>query len=163
ILKGSKRSTAFVAEAFQPAIYNEPDGGGPEHLPDCLARDARSAHTIARLLLEPADLPARTGRGRPGSKSRRREAAALREHVYDDITGRMIKALEAGTVPWQKPWGAAKARPRSMVTGQPYQGINTLLLGRTSEERGYVSPWWGTYKQIQELGGHVIKGQTREA
>jgi antirestriction protein ArdC len=45
-----------------------------------------------------------------------------REHVYDKITDRIIKALEVGTVPWQKPWGAARGRPRSMTTGKPYQG-----------------------------------------
>jgi antirestriction protein ArdC len=33
----------------------------------------------------------------------------------------------------------------------------------TAEERGYDSPWWGTFKQIKELGGFVLRGQTKEA
>jgi antirestriction protein ArdC len=150
-----------MAEAFHTDIERAPDRTGSEHLPGCLVRNIRSAQAIASLLLEYADLPARTGRGRSG-KSRRREAAPVREHVYDAITGRMIEALEAGTVPWQKPWGAAKARPRSMKTGKAYEGVNVLQLGRTSEERGYTSPWWGTYRQIEALGGHVMKGQNRK-
>jgi antirestriction protein ArdC len=50
-----------------------------------------------------------------------------------------------------------------MVTGKPYQGINVLLLGMTAMERGYDSPWWGTFNQIKELGGFVMRGQTKEA
>src|SRR5260370_19659621 len=32
----------------------------------------------------------------------------------------------------------------------------------TAQERGYSSRWWGTFRQIQELGGQVRKGQNRE-
>lgn len=86
-----------------------------------------------------------------------------REHVYDKITKRIIAALEGGTVPWQRPWGASQGRPRSMATGKPYQGANVLMLGMTSAERGYSSPWWGTFKQITDLGGHVMKGQNEKS
>jgi hypothetical protein len=81
---------------------------------------------------------------RAGSLSGNREGdPSEREHVYDQITNRIIRALEAGTVPWQKPWGASGGWPRSMSTGKRYQGVNVLMLGMTSEERGYGSPWWG--------------------
>ncbi len=74
--------------------------------------------------------------------------------VYQKITDRMIAALENGTVPWRKPWSAAGGgRPRSMSTGQPYRGINVLLLGTEAMGRGYGSPWWGTYHQIAQLSG----------
>jgi antirestriction protein ArdC len=74
--------------------------------------------------------------------------------VYQKVTDRMIAALEKGTVPWRKPWSAAGGgRPRSMSTGQPYRGINVLLLGTEAMERGYGSPWWGTYHQIAQLSG----------
>jgi antirestriction protein ArdC len=98
---------------------------------------------------------------RAGSSPKNSEGnASEREHVYDRITSRIIAALEVGTVPWRKPWGASLGRPRSMTTNQPYRGVNVLLLGMTSEERGYGSPWWGTYRQIEALGGHVIRGQS---
>ncbi len=70
------------------------------------------------------------------------------------VGGNGIAALENGTVPWRKPWSAAGGgRPRSMSTGQPYRGINVLLLGTEAMGRGYGSPWWGTYHQIAQLSG----------
>jgi antirestriction protein ArdC len=47
-----------------------------------------------------------------------------------------------------------------MSTGQPYRGINPFLLGLTAAEEGYPSPYWGTYRQISELGGQVRRGET---
>jgi antirestriction protein ArdC len=78
--------------------------------------------------------------------------------IHQIVTGRMIAALQAGTVPWRKPWQAA-GQPRSMSTGQPYRGINPFLLGLTAAEEGYPSPYWGTYRQISELGGQVRRGE----
>ncbi len=72
----------------------------------------------------------------------------------------MVAALERGTAPWRKPW-VAGGRPRSMSTGKPYKGVNPLLLSMTAQERGYLSPWWGTVHQINELGGHVRKGENQ--
>jgi antirestriction protein ArdC len=57
--------------------------------------------------------------------------------VYQEVTDRMIRALDQGTVPWRRPWSATAGRPRSISTGRAYQGINTWLLGMTSAERGY--------------------------
>jgi antirestriction protein ArdC len=79
--------------------------------------------------------------------------------IHKIVTDRMIAALEAGTVPWRKPWQAATGQPRSMFTGQPYRGINPFLLGLTAAEQGYPSPYWGTYRQISELGGQVRQGE----
>lgn len=80
--------------------------------------------------------------------------------VYQQVTDRVLAALDAGTVPWRKPWTGA-GRPRSMSTGKPYQGINVWLCGMTAMERGYTSPWWGTFRQIEELGGQVRKGENQ--
>ena len=46
-----------------------------------------------------------------------------------------------------------------MSTGQPYQGANLFLLALTTAEEGYGSPFWGTYRQIGDLGGQVRKGE----
>jgi antirestriction protein ArdC len=83
----------------------------------------------------------------------------MSDTVHRIITERMIAALERGTVPWRKPWQAAAGRPRSMSTGQPYRGVNVFLLGLTAAEQGYGSPFWGTYRQISDLGGQVRKGE----
>jgi antirestriction protein ArdC len=78
--------------------------------------------------------------------------------IYADVTARMVAALEADTVPWVKPWRTA-GLPLSMSTARPYRGVNVFLLGLTAQAAGYASPWWGTYRQISELGGQVRKGE----
>lgn len=84
------------------------------------------------------------------------------QDVYEEITARMIKALEGGTVPWRKPWSASTGgRPRSMSTREPYKGINTFLLAVEAMDKGYASPWWGTYGQIAERAGMVKRTNTR--
>ena len=79
--------------------------------------------------------------------------------IHTIVTGRMIAALERGTVPWRKPWHAATGQPRSMSTSQPYRGVNVFLLAMTAAEHGYTSPFWGTYRQITALGGQVHAGE----
>jgi antirestriction protein ArdC len=83
----------------------------------------------------------------------------MSDTVHRIVTERMIAALERGTVPWRKPWQAAAGWPRSMSTGQPYRGVNVFLLGMTAAEQGYSSPFWGTYRQIGDLGGQVRKSE----
>jgi antirestriction protein ArdC len=79
--------------------------------------------------------------------------------IHELVTAKMIAALERGTIPWHKPWHAHTGQPRSMTTGQPYRGINIFLLGLAAADDGYTSPYWGTYRQISQLGGQVRRGQ----
>jgi antirestriction protein ArdC len=74
--------------------------------------------------------------------------------VYQMITDRIIEKLEAGTVPWHKPWRSIGA-PRNRVSKKSYRGINVWLL----TAQGYTSPYWATIRQINELGGSVRKGE----
>lgn len=77
--------------------------------------------------------------------------------VYQIITDRLIGILEAGTIPWRKPWNyGSEGGPLNLVSRRHYQGINCFLLACTS----YDSPYWLTYSQAQKLGGHVRKGET---
>ena len=83
-----------------------------------------------------------------------------RQDVYQIVTDQIIEALENGTVPWHKPWaGSSAGLPRSLSTNKPYRGINTFILGFEALAKGYVSPYWGTYKAIAEKGGQVRKGE----
>jgi antirestriction protein ArdC len=72
--------------------------------------------------------------------------------VYSIITERIIEKLEAGTIPWHKPWRSVGA-PRNLVSKKMYRGINVWLL----TTQGYGSPYWATIRQINELGGSVRK------
>jgi antirestriction protein ArdC len=89
----------------------------------------------------------------------RRKATTSFKDTYADVTARVIAALEAGTVIWQKPWTTAIEVPTSLSTGKAYRGINVFLLMLEGMEKGYRSSHWGTYKQIAERGGQVRKGE----
>jgi len=86
-----------------------------------------------------------------------------RPDIYESITSRIIEQLEAGTRPWLKPWNAEHTAGRISRplrhNGQPYSGINVVVLWMTAEASGYVSPFWLTFKQALELGGNVRKGE----
>ena len=75
----------------------------------------------------------------------------MNSDIYEAITARFIEQLKRGTVPWQKPWFAVQ----NIVSRKPYRGVNSLLLGSTD----YQSPFWLSFKQALDLGGHVRKGE----
>lgn len=75
--------------------------------------------------------------------------------IYFEVTSRIMAALEAGTVPWHKPWKESGGFPVNIRTGKRYRGINILLLTL----QGFADPRWGTYKAIGEAGGQVRKGE----
>ena len=74
--------------------------------------------------------------------------------VYQIVTDKIVAMLEAGVVPWRRPWTSA-GLPRNLVTKKPYRGINHFLLSASM----YVSPFWLTLKQANELGGSVRTGE----
>ena len=74
--------------------------------------------------------------------------------VYAIVTEKIINMLESGVVPWRRPW-TSTGLPRNLVSKKPYKGINYFLLSATK----YVSPFWLTYRQAREVGGHVRKGE----
>ena len=79
--------------------------------------------------------------------------------VEEIITQRIIELLEKGTVPWHRPWKSVNGQyqfpPANGVSLKPYRGVNVFLLSVQS----YGSPFWVTYKQAQQLGGTVRKGE----
>ena len=70
--------------------------------------------------------------------------------IYAAVTDRIIAQMEQGIIPWQKPWISA-GKAVSHATGKPYSLLNQMLLGRPGE---YL-----TFKQCQEAGGRVKKGE----
>jgi len=75
--------------------------------------------------------------------------------AYERITERIIGLLQAGTVPWHKPWRVKTSLPRNLVTQKPYRGINVFLLMAMS----YESPLWLTFRQAIQLSGNVKKAE----
>ncbi|MHC2543372.1 antirestriction protein ArdC [Sinorhizobium meliloti] len=81
--------------------------------------------------------------------------------TYQRITDTIIEQLEAGTKPWFRPWrGNSRGSlvPRR-ATGEASRGINVLMLWLASELAGYEGNTWMTYRQAQDLGGQVRKGE----
>lgn len=80
--------------------------------------------------------------------------------MYEEITERIIDSLEAGGIPWVRPWGSVQyGQHRNVITDRPYSGINIILLNLVAIERGYDDPRWITFKNAGQLGGHVRKGE----
>jgi len=86
-----------------------------------------------------------------------------RQDIYTRITASIVAQLETGVQPWIRPWSAG--HPAGPITrplrvgGQPYSGINVLSLWASAIAQKFAAPIWMTYRQAQELGGQVRKGE----
>lgn len=87
----------------------------------------------------------------------------MRTDVYEKVTARILAELEKGIRPWFKPWNAEYTAGRIAKplrhNGQPYSGINILMLWGSAVAQGFAAPIWMTYRQAMELGAHVRKGE----
>lgn len=72
-------------------------------------------------------------------------------NVYQMVTDRIIAELEKERIPWRKCWSGSRSGAYNRITKKPYSLMNQMLLGQSGE--------WATYKQWQELGGHIRKGE----
>ncbi len=86
-----------------------------------------------------------------------------RPDLYTRVTQSIIADLEQGVRPWTKPWSAEQLAGRISrplrSTGEPYSGINVILLWAESLARGFNAPIWITFRQALALGAHVRKGE----
>lgn len=84
----------------------------------------------------------------------------MKHDLYAEVSARIVAELEAGALPWIKPWSATPGAntPCNAVTNRPYSGCNVVLLWM-AQAAGYRTPRFLTFKQALELGGHVRKGE----
>lgn len=87
----------------------------------------------------------------------------MKNDLYQTVTDAIVKDLEFGIRPWMQPWetggeGGQLNRPLR-ANGVAYQGINVLMLWASAAENGFLSPTRMSFKQAQELGAHVRKGE----
>ncbi|MGX1501270.1 antirestriction protein ArdC [Labrenzia sp. MBR-25] len=94
----------------------------------------------------------------------KRKEKSLRADIYERITEKIVADLEKGARPWIKPWSAGRLEGRITRplrhTGEPYTGINVLLLWSESLARSFEAPLWMTYRQASQIGAQVRKGET---
>ncbi|MCZ7497453.1 DUF1738 domain-containing protein (plasmid) [Aminobacter sp. SR38] len=93
-----------------------------------------------------------------------RKSEHIRTDIYARITDRIVADLEKGVRPWVRPWRAENLTGRVSRplrhNGQPYTGLNVLLLWSESVASGFKSATWMTLRQANELGAHVRKGES---
>ena len=78
----------------------------------------------------------------------------MAKSVYEMVTERIIEQLEKGVIPWQKPWTGIRPDAYNRVSKKSYSLLNQMLLKHKGE--------YETFKQWQDLGGHVCKGEKSE-
>ena len=70
------------------------------------------------------------------------------------VTDRIIEQLENGIIPWEKPWTGLRSGAFNRVSKKSYSLLNQMLLKHEGE--------YATFKQWQDLGGHIRKGEKSE-
>ena len=76
------------------------------------------------------------------------------------LVERLIENMENGDLIFKKGWDVSLLRPTNPVSGANYLGGNRLRLMDAAIERNYKDPRWMTYKQAQEKGWHVKRGES---
>ncbi|WP_428698290.1 ArdC family protein [Stappia sp.] len=88
--------------------------------------------------------------------------ASRRVDIHQTITDQIIAAVETGTGPTEMPWhrsGSGITQPVNVESGKPYRGINTVALWAAAITGSFSNGFWGTYRQWQERGAQVRKGE----
>jgi antirestriction protein ArdC len=77
----------------------------------------------------------------------------MSQQVYQIVTDRILALLEQVVVPWKKPWKTigGSGAPSNLVSRKPYRGV---LIAQ-----GFGSPYWLTFRQAQDRGGHIRRGE----
>ena len=83
----------------------------------------------------------------------------MQNSIYQEVTDQIIAEIEKGAMPWVKPWKADSSCEKNIASKKEYNGINRLILAMMTHFKGYQSPFYGSFKQWQDLGGTVRKGE----
>lgn len=82
-------------------------------------------------------------------------AKSERKQFHEEFAEKIIKMLEEGAAPWQKPWTPGEnLAPRNPITGTFYKGANRINLSLA----GYEDPRWMTFNQASDAGYKIKKG-----
>jgi len=82
------------------------------------------------------------------------------------VTEHIVAALAQGVATSIMPWHSGSThlgRPRNALTNRPYTGINVLALWVIAQEKSYPSLYFASYRQWQQLGAQVRRGERGSA
>src|SRR6202142_2116214 len=102
---------------------------------------------------------------RPRSSQMRnfRSHPTQRRDHYQELTDRIVAALEAGVTPWRRPWDpnacGGSNMPVNVATGHRYRGVNLFVLSMSSLASTSSDPRWCSYRQAAARGWQVRKGE----
>jgi antirestriction protein ArdC len=92
-----------------------------------------------------------------------RNNPAQRRDYYQELTDKIVAALEAGIAPWRRPWDpnacGGSTTPVNTVTGHRYRGVNLFVLGMSPLALVSNDPRWCSYRQAAARGWQVRKGE----
>ena len=92
-----------------------------------------------------------SGRSEGGRESQERDHR-------QEVSNTIIKMLEDGVAPWQKPWEGF-GMPYNPTSAKEYRGGNAVNLMASALEQGFTDPRWLTYRQAAENDWQVKKGE----
>ena len=82
------------------------------------------------------------------------------EAYAKQVSGEIIEQIKKGTAPWMKPWKPGEQiGATNVATGKAYTGGNSLYLMSRQISEGRGDNRWGTYRQIEAMGGQVRRGE----
>ena len=92
-----------------------------------------------------------------------RSSPAQRRDHYQELTDKIIAALEAGTAPWRRPWNpdacGGSTAPVNAASGHRYRGVNLFVLGMSPLAFASGDPRWCSYRQALARGWQVRRGE----
>lgn len=84
----------------------------------------------------------------------------IRFDVHRVVTESIVAAIERGAGSFVMPWhGCDIARPQNALTRMEYHGVNIVALWSQACVAGFASSWWATYRQWQQIGAQVKRGE----
>lgn len=86
-----------------------------------------------------------------------------RFNLHQTLTNQIVAAIERVSaedfrLPWHRS-GLSSIQPRNALTKNPYRGINIVALWAAAEAHRYPHALWASFKQWEQLGAHVRKGE----
>lgn len=84
----------------------------------------------------------------------------MKEDKLKKLVAPILAKLKKGEIPWIKKYDSVGFMKQiNTISGNRYNGFNQFILSLVTQEKGYKSAEWLTFKQAQQLGGTIRKGE----
>lgn len=88
----------------------------------------------------------------------KKQQGFTKRDVYQEVTQQVLSALEQGHIIWKQGWNSL-GLPKNIAAGNHYRGWNLFYMNFIALYKGYKTPYFITYKQAQDLGGNICRGE----